>query len=203
MSRKTDPSLNTYDPNSAIPTDAPPSYEQAMSDPSIDVNQPQSANYARPTVSAPPARPQLPVRPPVNTAAQDLYTNNLNLPWRYPKGYYCKKCKNTGYDKKGKRCKKCWELYGKSHTKPSNAYLPPARPRPPAPPPVPLNPAVVRLPPGRIVRPFYGSQGATVVQPGDPRIGGQLCPRCHGRGQVHFFLDMETCPVCGGLGRTG
>ncbi|EKM50053.1 uncharacterized protein PHACADRAFT_264552 [Phanerochaete carnosa HHB-10118-sp] len=44
--------------------------------------------------------------------------------------------------------------------------------------------------------------GATVVPPGDPRIGGKLCWRCGGRGSVTFFIFDETCNVCDGLGRT-
>ncbi|EPQ56084.1 hypothetical protein GLOTRDRAFT_128042 [Gloeophyllum trabeum ATCC 11539] len=44
--------------------------------------------------------------------------------------------------------------------------------------------------------------GAAVVQPGDPRIGGNLCWQCGGSGRVPVFLLMEErCGVCGGLGR--
>lgn len=44
--------------------------------------------------------------------------------------------------------------------------------------------------------------GATVVRPGDPRIGGKLCWRCGGRGTTTFIIFEETCNVCDGLGRT-
>lgn len=45
--------------------------------------------------------------------------------------------------------------------------------------------------------------GRRVLQPGDPRIGGRLCARCHGSGRIRIFiLDSETCPVCRGIGRT-
>ncbi|KAF8968966.1 hypothetical protein BDZ97DRAFT_1902736 [Flammula alnicola] len=45
--------------------------------------------------------------------------------------------------------------------------------------------------------------GSVIYTAGDPRIGGRLCWRCDGRGNVSFlFLDRETCPVCGGVGRT-
>lgn len=45
--------------------------------------------------------------------------------------------------------------------------------------------------------------GATVVQPGDPRIGGHLCWRCGGKGTTSFLIfDVETCSVCNGIGRT-
>lgn len=44
--------------------------------------------------------------------------------------------------------------------------------------------------------------GAVVVQPGDPRIGGRLCPRCNGSGTVSlFFFDQSTCDLCDGAGR--
>lgn len=39
------------------------------------------------------------------------------------------------------------------------------------------------------------------LMPGDPRLGGNLCGKCRGSGQVSFFLDKETCPICAGLGR--
>ncbi|CAD6577283.1 MAG: hypothetical protein CYPHOPRED_000210 [Cyphobasidiales sp. Tagirdzhanova-0007] len=53
---------------------------------------------------------------------------------------------------------------------------------------------------------FHGGPpaGALVVQPGDPRIGGQLCYECGGRGQVaagFLLLDYDTCPSCRGTGR--
>ena len=45
--------------------------------------------------------------------------------------------------------------------------------------------------------------GATVVRPGDSRIGGRLCWRCGGSGVTSLFIfDEQTCPVCNGLGRT-
>ena len=45
--------------------------------------------------------------------------------------------------------------------------------------------------------------GATVYQAGDPRIGGRLCWRCGGKGTTSFLIfDVETCGVCGGIGRT-
>lgn len=44
--------------------------------------------------------------------------------------------------------------------------------------------------------------GSMVVKPGDPRIGGRLCWRCDGSGQVSFLIfDVEPCPVCRGIGR--
>ncbi|PCH44579.1 hypothetical protein WOLCODRAFT_165249 [Wolfiporia cocos MD-104 SS10] len=45
--------------------------------------------------------------------------------------------------------------------------------------------------------------GATVVRPGDPRIGGRLCWRCGGSGVTTFLVfDEMPCSVCNGVGRT-
>ncbi|BEI82999.1 hypothetical protein CcaverHIS002_0308670 [Cutaneotrichosporon cavernicola] len=45
--------------------------------------------------------------------------------------------------------------------------------------------------------------GALVVQPGDPRIGGQLCYRCGGSGREAslFMFDDGPCYQCRGVGR--
>lgn len=42
-----------------------------------------------------------------------------------------------------------------------------------------------------------------VLQPGDPRIGGQLCRNCFGSGRTLGFLLLSErpCGVCGGTGR--
>ncbi|ESK83334.1 serine proline rich protein [Moniliophthora roreri MCA 2997] len=59
------------------------------------------------------------------------------------------------------------------------------------------------LPPRPTFAPSYGPPppGATIMRPGDPRIGGRLCWRCDGDGLVNVFLWEEQCPVCGGTGR--
>lgn len=45
------------------------------------------------------------------SGASNLYSNNPLLPFLYPRGHYCKKCKNTGYkDTRGKPCSDCWKL---------------------------------------------------------------------------------------------
>lgn len=47
--------------------------------------------------------------------------------------------------------------------------------------------------------------GAITVLPGDPRIGGVLCPDCYGSGTSNSMLDAffggGECPRCGGTGR--
>ena len=44
--------------------------------------------------------------------------------------------------------------------------------------------------------------GASVVMPGDSRIGGRRCWRCGGRGTTPFLIfDELPCDTCGGVGR--
>lgn len=223
--------LDVYDPNENEPSEPPPSYDEAMADPSIDIENESTSNHQQPLtlpavntpqkpssngysrIAAPPPpihHSQFHVRPtaaPLKKNSNDLYTNNLDLPWRYSKTYYCKKCKNTGYKtKNGHACKDCWGKFKPNITPPRTAQDLKYLLKHPPPPPKPLNPNVVKLPPGSIVRPMIMSPVAPkplVVKPGDPRIGGVLCGRCDGRGMVHFFLDLDRCPICNGLGRVG
>ncbi|KAI0248753.1 hypothetical protein BJV78DRAFT_1348017 [Lactifluus subvellereus] len=59
------------------------------------------------------------------------------------------------------------------------------------------NAPVMAMPAGPVPPP-----GSTVVNPGDPRIGGRLCWRCGGRGVTPFLIFEEmTCETCGGIGR--
>lgn len=47
--------------------------------------------------------------------------------------------------------------------------------------------------------------GAVTYMAGDPRIGGVLCRRCNGEGNISgigiLFFELETCPLCNGVGR--
>jgi len=44
--------------------------------------------------------------------------------------------------------------------------------------------------------------GEVMYEPGDPRLGGRLCPRCHGSGLTRvFILETEMCNLCSGVGR--
>lgn len=57
---------------------------------------------------------------------------------------------------------------------------------------------------GRSLTVYHGMPppDAQVVNPGDPRIGGSPCYKCHGEGMiVQFFIKVDKCPVCNGLGR--
>lgn len=65
---------------------------------------PAGSGYSRPTGS-----PSQPSAGPLDP--NSLYTNNALLPFLFPRGYYCKKCKNTGFkDVRGKPCSDCWKL---------------------------------------------------------------------------------------------
>ncbi|CCH60386.1 hypothetical protein TBLA_0C05890 [Henningerozyma blattae CBS 6284] len=39
--------------------------------------------------------------------------NSEHLPWSYPAGYWCRRCKNTGYKTNGthRRCRLCWRNF--------------------------------------------------------------------------------------------
>lgn len=199
------PSYNSYSPHMAPPPSRPPSSAPPPSRP------PSSA-------PPPPSRPSSSRPPP--SSAPDIYSNSDDLPWKYPKGYFCNKCKNTGFKvKNGKVCSDCWKKFLTKRI----AYNP--------------NPKLpFKFPPGficnkcintgykkgkscrdcwedfgprnspSIVRPaaptIFGSAGPGLrVLPGDPRIGGVLCSRCRGSGVNHFFLDTYPCDTCQGLGR--
>ncbi|KAH9964307.1 hypothetical protein BJV74DRAFT_870537 [Russula compacta] len=103
---------------------------------------------------------------------------------------------------------------GRSFQRPLPAFRPPQVSSPLSPPPPP--PGMCLPSPGpsgsglqrtsTLARALpYGSappSGATVVMPGDPRIGGRLCWQCGGRGTTPFLIfDELPCETCGGIGR--
>ena len=103
---------------------------------------------------------------------------------------------------------------GRTFQRPLPAFKPPQvqPPRVQAPPPQPmpgaypqLSPPVMQSSTSRVAPIPLGSippPGATVVMPGDPRIGGRLCWRCGGRGVTPFLIfDEITCDTCMGIGR--
>lgn len=100
--------------------------------------------------------------------------------------------------------------HGRTFQRPLPAFNPPPQVRPPPPQPMPgmyppSSPTGATNPNLRVVPMPDGNMppvGATVVMPGDPRIGGRLCWRCGGRGVTPFLIfDEETCDTCGGIGR--
>lgn len=218
----------------------PPSYEEAVLQSNTGVYERPATNPTppprpqRPSSSAPSAHSQNgppPTNKPSNTGS--LYTNNDALPFRYPQGYFCDKCKNTGYKiKNNKICRNCWDkFYLNKNAYNPNKSLPfkyPARFLCEK-----CNNTGYKIKNGKTckdcwgrfckrtyspsVTSFLGFTSATDtimiplasqpagpplrVPPGDPRLGGMLCGRCRGSGIVHFLLDEELCPVCGGIGR--
>lgn len=114
-----------------VPSEPPPSYEDAMQDPQVIENQTHSrpskpvSSYPRPPTRISSNRPHTsnsngslsqqgssrPPAPPARPNSTSLYSNNPLLPFLYPRGHYCKRCKNTGYkDSRGKPCSDCWKL---------------------------------------------------------------------------------------------
>ncbi|CCG24385.1 hypothetical protein CORT_0F01580 [Candida orthopsilosis Co 90-125] len=210
--------------SNAAEEEAPPPYEEAVKSGAI----PQATTGSSSTTTRPAAsRPQRQFHSSTQSYTQS-HTQNYShsyshspapppgptapptsggLPFKYPKGFHCRKCDNTGYKlKNGKTCKDCWEKFSpRNSTNSVNYNFHPQHfgsttfiPYGSAPVP---NPH----PGGRA----GGSGGffSTApmvplrVPPGDPRLGGVLCGRCRGSGMVRFLLDMELCPVCSGLGR--
>ncbi|RLV93521.1 Proline-rich protein HUA1 [Spathaspora sp. JA1] len=226
---------HNYKDDDLAPADAPPSYSEAIS------NQPTGVSSAGPSYNHqsphpppnPPRPPQAPPRPAQSRPqppTSSLYTANSSLPFTFPKGFLCPKCKNTGYKvKNGDVCRNCWDKYYLS----TNAYNP--------------NPTLAFKYPrkyycnkchntgyktknGKSCQDCWSSFGprnsyssvvsgynpsyfgtttympnrATSgirVSPGDPSLGGVLCGRCRGSGVTRFFLDVDLCPICNGLGR--
>ena len=117
--------------------DRPPTYEEAVSTSATG-----SSTYGRPVPRPPPRRyygdsnPERPSSSCVGSSASSidtgsLYTSNADLPFRYPRGYFCKKCSNTGYKhKKDRKCHDCWKkFYLRDHAFNPNRHLPFQYPR--------------------------------------------------------------------------
>ncbi|EGW31111.1 uncharacterized protein SPAPADRAFT_142630 [Spathaspora passalidarum NRRL Y-27907] len=229
------------------PADAPPSYAEAVSTQATGMTNGGSSSYSQHSAPPPPApRPQPPqssyrpppppTRPPQQpprpqqSSTSSLYTGNTNLPFSFPKGYLCSKCKNTGYKiKHGDVCRTCWDKFYLS----KNAY----NPSPSLPFKYPrkyycnkCHNTGYKIKNGKscqdcwslfgprnsyssVVNGYnpsyfgtttflpYSSPSGLRVPPGDPRLGGILCGRCRGSGVTRFLLDVDLCPICNGLGR--
>lgn len=246
-------------PDEEIPnSEPPPSYEESLGLGSSSQPPPLTPQFQPPPQrvqqqqnyqNQPPPQPQRPLsqNPQFmgsNTGnylnqltPADLYSNNPALPFQYPKGHFCKKCKNTGFKDSEKPCKHCWDKFyrdrvynpkpqlglrypkgficskcantgtkrknGRTCTDCFERYGPRNRVQS-----IPLPYGVQNIV-AQAMAPFMspmgplGGTGGPPVQllPGDPRLGGMLCAKCKGSGQVSFFLDTEICPLCGGLGR--
>lgn len=132
----------------APPSVPPPSYEEALNSPPVLPGRPANPPHQGPSSVAPqqPPRPQpqLQLQPPVyparpphagsvpasSTPNSLLYSNNPNLPFEYPRGYFCSKCKNTGFkEKNGKPCSLCWPKFFKKQAYNPNMSLPFTYPR--------------------------------------------------------------------------
>lgn len=195
------------------PDEELPSYEDVIKQ--EESTNSQSSHYRPPPPrpsssdhSAPP-RPSssshsAPPRPPRPTVPSSNHAPVSNIPWVYPRGFFCPKCNNTGYKtKNGKSCKSCWRRFARQNSTPmapsgygSNVYQsspiyaqPQTHTQPYG------QPMQMRMPMQMAPqRPLY-------VRPGDPRIGGVICGNCRGSGRIRFLLDEDICGVCNGLGR--
>lgn len=178
-----------------------PTYEEVLKEDAQRVQSSQSA----PAPTSPPSRPARPARPSSSKPTGQLprpthpaAPAQPNLPWRYPHGYHCSKCNNSGYKlKNGRSCKSCWRrfappnnsnsvpalTYGRSY--PSSSYG--------------IRPMFQGSAP--IAQPYNSMGQPIVVSPGDPRLGGVLCGECRGTGRVTFLFDEDICPLCRGIGR--
>lgn len=239
------------------PSEPPPSYAEALNSTPVLPNRPTGNPHQQTSSSnyRPSNGPPMPQRPSSNYQSHQgggglssashqnhqsglggqmssLYSNNPDLPFQYPRKYFCKKCLNTGFKIKNRKpCRDCWDsLFLNNHAYNPNPNLPfryPKRflcekcvntgsklkngltcqdcyarfaPR---------NNVTATYSGGGFLGPSFpppfmpnlGPGGAIRVPPGDPRLGGILCGNCRGSGQVYFLLDLELCPVCGGLGR--
>ncbi|KAF3987694.1 hypothetical protein FT663_03693 [Candidozyma haemuli var. vulneris] len=124
MSKTQNPIHNLPD-DDAPPDLPPPSYNEAISSPATGSSDMPPVQPQRPP--QPPQRPASssngsyrPAPPPQRAEPGMSYSNNESLPFQFPKRYFCKKCKNTGYRKDHKMCLDCWnKLYI-----PTNAYNP-------------------------------------------------------------------------------
>lgn len=198
------------------PDDALPTYEEALHD-----NEEVLPGYSRPEpatgASRPQVRPQAPPRPtnggttsesrpskPQKPQTTSITTHGNKLPWRYPPGYHCSKCNNTGYKRSDKPCRRCWRQFSKPAAPPVMGGAPPPM-MGIAPPPMGYPPSQMGfLPPAMGYGPPMGINPAIpplVVQPGDPRLGGRLCYECGGSGRVRFLFDVDLCALCRGTGR--
>ena len=90
---------------------------------------------------------------------------------------------------------------GSSAGRPPSSPVYPSR-RFPAPPPLPPRPRSDYFAPA-IRSTSARPPPPAALQPGDPRIGGNLCCNCLGSGRTFGFLLLtnNTCDLCGGIGR--
>jgi hypothetical protein len=109
----------------------------------------------------------------------------------------------TSQSERGRTFQRPLPAFKPPQVQPPRLQVPPPQPMPGAYPP--LSPVGMPSPTLRIAPVPSGAvppPGATVVMPGDPRIGGRLCWRCGGRGVTPFLIfDEITCDTCAGIGR--
>ncbi|CAG8559208.1 5992_t:CDS:2 [Paraglomus occultum] len=190
--------LNNMAIQDILTEESPPPYTPSPNAGEQSVAFGPSRPWAEGTYQQPTYRPPHPqgMRPPqpmyYNQPTQTTYTvvsssgypNTHTL--TYPHGHYCYKCKNTGFKKPGKACRDCWSRFSTpaavSHY-PAQSYA---------------RPAITQAAPGA----GAGRGYIQYSQPGNPQLGGRLCPVCRGPGNIKMPLfGTQLCPACKGVGR--
>ncbi|WBW71532.1 putative DNA J domain Hua1 [Schizosaccharomyces osmophilus] len=98
-------------------------------------------------------------------------SNPVNAPYRYPPGYYCGKCNNTGYKFSGRPCGRCARRFGHSFdVQPINFGRPPPNA-------LVVQPGDPRIP-GRLCGNCKGTGSI------DYLIFTEICPVCNGIGKI-------------------
>lgn len=125
----------SYTPKDDAAEAPPPSYHEAIALPApSEPPRPQRPPQAppRPLKSEPQYQPRPQTSQSANAPPKTQnylgsvnYSNNANLPFEFPKRYFCKKCKNTGYKKDNKMCLDCWrQFYLRNNAWNPNPQLP-------------------------------------------------------------------------------
>lgn len=132
---------------------------------------------------------------------QAVFRGIERLPFKYPDGFHCPKCRNTGVKiKTGKSCRSCYAKFATQRPE-VQIYNPPLQSSDNT-----KTRSVTKfLTPTPRSGPMlvgYADSTPVVVVPGDPSIGGVECGRCRGTGVTKGdVLFQETCKTCRGLGR--
>ncbi|RHZ79234.1 hypothetical protein Glove_150g61 [Diversispora epigaea] len=124
---------------------------------------------------------------------------------RYPAGYICPICNCTGYERPGMICQQCLNLFGTPSSSSSTHATYPYHHHQVYPPLPPSPSGISTIPSASMIHGNgfggYGGSGVIYLRPGDPTIGGRICPTCKGKGREKFLFEKPLCSQCQGIGR--